>query len=108
MYHGLRTDGRKIGLRAVASADFDEGEIGVTGGDGLEGEGAEAACSADSGGVGWTDGRDGDEALVFAVNERDCLVDQEVRKQCPNWRYREPIATDLPDGRLEVHGICRH
>src|SRR6267378_550883 len=27
MYHGLRTDGRKIGLLAVKSADFDEGVV---------------------------------------------------------------------------------
>jgi hypothetical protein len=37
MYHGLRTDGRKIGLFAVESTDFDEGEVGVPSRDGLEG-----------------------------------------------------------------------
>src|SRR5260370_257314 len=43
MYHGLGTDGRKIGLRAVDSTDFDEGEVGVSSREGLEAEGAEAA-----------------------------------------------------------------
>ena len=75
MHRGLRTDGRKIGLRAVESADFDERErVESPGSDGLEGEGAEAAGSADSGRVGRTDGGDGDEAVVFSVDERDGLA----------------------------------
>ena len=52
MYHCLRTDSRKVGLGAVAGSDFDEREVGVAGGDGLEGEGAETALPADAGGVG--------------------------------------------------------
>ena len=51
-------------------------------------------------------GEDGQPHVT--VNQLDCLVDQELRKQCPNWRYREPIATDLPDGRLEAYGVCGH
>lgn len=49
-----------------------------------------------------------DGQRLVTVNELDCLVDQELRKQCPRWRYREPFATDLPNGRLEAHGICGH
>src|SRR6266478_187638 len=69
MYHGLRTDGRKIGLLAVESADFDEGEVGVPSRDGLEGEGAEASLPVDAGGVRRTSGGDGDEAVVFPVDQ---------------------------------------
>jgi hypothetical protein len=69
MYHGLRTDGRKIGLLAVESADFDEGEVGVPSRDGLEGEGAEASLPADAGCVGRPRGGDGDQAVVLPVDE---------------------------------------
>jgi hypothetical protein len=37
MYHGLRTDGRKIGLLTVDGADFDQGKVGVSSRDGFEG-----------------------------------------------------------------------
>src|ERR1700709_440487 len=69
MYHGLRTDGRKIGLLAVESADFDQSEVGVPGRDGLESKGAEASLAVDAACVGRPGGGEGDEAVVFPVNQ---------------------------------------
>jgi hypothetical protein len=75
MYHGLRTDGRKIGLLAIVSAYFDEGKVGVSGSDGFEGEGAEAPLPGDAGAVGRTLGGDGDNTVaVVAVGDGDELV----------------------------------
>ena len=79
MYHGLRTDGRKIGLRAVDSADFDERELRVAGGNGLEGQSTEASLTRDAGCVGRTTGGDGDEAVVVAMYERGKLKVVEAR-----------------------------
>src|SRR5258708_1551220 len=96
MYHGLGTDGRKIGLLAVDGADFDEGEVGVAGRDGLKGEGAEASLPVDSGGVGRTGGGDGDQAVVFAVDEGGELA-----------VAAEQVAgvdvDELEDGGVELH-----
>ena len=55
--------------------DFDEGQVGGAGGDGLEGESAEASLAADPGCVGWTLGSYGDKALaVVAVSDGDDLA----------------------------------
>ena len=97
MYHGLGTDGRKIGLRAVVSADFDEGEVGVTGGDGLEGERADASLPVDSGRVGGTFGGDGDEtgAVVAVGDGGDLAV---AAKEVAGVDVDE-----LEDGGIELH-----
>jgi hypothetical protein len=49
-------------------------------------------------------GEDGQPHIL--MNELDCLLDNELRAMCPKWTYRDPIATDLPDGRLETYGVC--
>src|ERR1700727_1158654 len=97
MHHGLGTDGRKIGLRAVVSADFDEGEVGVTGGDGLEGESSDASLPVDSCGVGRTFGGYGDESgAVVAMGDGDELA-----------VAREEVAgvdvDELENGWVELH-----
>src|ERR1700679_3136224 len=75
MYHSLHTEGRKIGLRAVVGPDFDEREVGVSGGNGFEGQSAEASLPADAGRVGRTFGGDGDQAVaVVAVGDGDDLT----------------------------------
>ena len=75
MHHGLGADGRKIGLGAVASPDLDQCEVGVSGGNGLEGERAEVSLPADTAGVGRPSCGDGDEAIaVVAMDESHRLA----------------------------------
>src|SRR6185369_3028923 len=51
--------GRKVGLGAGACPDLDEGEVRVSRGDGLEGQGGNASLPGDAGDVGRARGRDG-------------------------------------------------
>src|SRR5580704_6657591 len=101
MHHGLRTDSRKVGLGAVASSNFDEREVGVTSGDGLEGEGAETAMTADACGVGRTLAGDGDEAVfVVTMSYRDGLAIASQEVSCVD-------VDELQDSWVELH-LQRH
>src|ERR1700756_1312113 len=56
-------------------ADLYECQVGVSGGDGFEGKGAEASLPADTGGVRRTLGRDGDNTVpVITMGDGDDLV----------------------------------
>src|SRR5579871_1748374 len=75
MHHGLRTDGRKIGLGAVTGADLDESEVGVTGCCRLEGEGGDTSLAVDASYVRRTGGGNGDETIaLITMDDRDCLT----------------------------------
>src|ERR1700692_962243 len=67
MYHGLCTDGRKIGLGAIARANFDQSHAGVSGCYGFEGEVTDASLPVDSTDVGWSGGGDGNETVALVA-----------------------------------------
>lgn len=42
----------------------------------------------------------------YAANELDCLLDQALAHECPDWSHDSQVAVDLPDGRLLSRGPC--
>src|ERR1700744_2826806 len=110
MYHGLRPYGRKIGLLAVDGADLDEGEVGVAGRYGLEGESAEASLPVDARGVGRPTGGDGGEAVVFAMDEggRLAVAAEEVAGVDVDELEDGWVELELQRDRSDVAAVANH
>ena len=93
---GFVADDWEAGLEVVHGADLGEGEPGISGTDGLEGEGGEIALTADTVHAGWARGVERDEAIAFVA----------VREGYGLAVFREEVAgvyvDELEDGRVEL------
>lgn len=79
----------------------------------IEHYGAETSfTTTDSGAVLWTvvlDAATAKRLETMHLGELDCVINEEVGARCPNWMHDlddKQIASYLPDGRLQSHGLC--
>ena len=47
---------------------------------------------------------DGTERITIV--ELDCLLDELLREQCPDWIHNDDVAVPFMDGRLQSQGFC--
>src|SRR6478609_3399555 len=110
MHHGLRTDGRKIGLGAGACPDLDEGEVRVSRSDGLEGQGSDTSLTRDACDVRRARGGDGYQAIsLISMDDGDRLsVTREQVSGVHIYQLEDSgVELELKGYGVEVAGIRR-
>src|SRR5215469_6269812 len=108
MYHGLGTDGRNVDLIAVEGSNFDERQVGVTGGDSLEGQGRYPSLPRDSCSVRRPRSSNGDQAVALIPmddGDRLSVTPEEVPRVNVDELQDRGIELKLNRHREDVSGV---